>query len=841
MKYLLPSTLVLAAVLIFLNTDTKDQQSIPQKFDEKHEPYDVWMQQRISTGGKFSIDQYHQALNSIKKIKAEKDDDRFDEPWIEEGPGNYGGRVNTIAVDPQNEAIIYLGYSSGGIFKTTNGGQDWNPIFDNEITTAIGAIAIDPNNSNIVYAGTGDPNISGYPLIGNGIYKSIDGGLNWEHMGLSNTRTTARIVIDPSNTNIIFAATMGLPFALDDNRGLYRSLDGGLSWEQVLFLDSSAGVVDVVMNKDNPNILYASGWNRIRNNVDSEITGPSATVWKSIDGGDNWEKLTNGLPSGDLGRTGLTISESNPNQVYAMYVGVNSQMLGLWESNDAGASWQELSLEGLNSNALGGFGWYFGQIRLNPYDENEIYLLGVHVWRYRKSDELWQNVSSVGGGPHVDHHDMQFAHGKIYVGTDGGAYQFSGGDDLIWQDIENNATTQFYRISYNPHSPDEIAAGSQDNGTVTGNATNFNSWPKIGGGDGFQTRYHPTDPNIYYTESQRGVIRTTKDGGDTYSFLDLGLDPTLDRNWDMPYLISPHNPEVLYCGTNRVHRIEDNVPNPFWNPISDTLATSQNTVFLPNISALDESSLQEGFLYVGTIGGSVWRRINETADFELVSANLPEAYVTDVKTSPNFLSRAVVTHSRYRDNDDTPLIHYTQNFGQDWEDISGDLPQIAINDVLIMPGYQDSVIFVATDGALFGTVDRGNTWSMIGNNLPIVPIYDVEYNPITNTLWIGTFARSTFSFPLDGIDLSPNLEVANRDQEIISFSIFPNPSSDRIEINAEAEVHQISFFDASGKLVKDQPLQSGALQIDISELKAGIYFVSIETDKGRVQQKLIVN
>ena len=840
MRYLLFFATIILSFLLLRQFSSLEKESSPDKFIEKHEPYDEWMQQRMSTDGKFSIEQYQQALKEVKDIKAEKGDDRFDEPWKEEGPGNYGGRVNSIAIDPQNESVIYLGYSSGGIFKTTNAGQDWTPIFDDEITTSIGAIAIDPNNSNIIYAGTGDPNISGYPLIGNGIYKSMDGGLNWEHMGLSNTRTTARIVIDPNNTNIIYAATMGLPFALDNNRGLYRSLDGGFTWEQVLFLDTFAGVVDVVINKDNPNILYASGWNRLRNNFDSEITGPNATIWKTTDGGDNWDQLTNGLPSGNLGRTGLTISESNPDQVYAMYVGTNSQMLGLWESNDAGASWDTITLEGLHTNALGGFGWYFGQIRLNPIDENEIYLLGVHVWRYRKSDELWQNVSSVGGGPHVDHHDMQFAHGNIYVGTDGGAYKFSGGDDLLWNDIENNATTQFYRISYNPHSPDEITAGAQDNGTVSGNANNINNWPKIGGGDGFQARFHPTDPDIYYTESQRGVIRATKNGGSTFSFLDLGLDLTSDRNWDMPYLISPHDPEVLYCGTNRIHRIEDNEVNPFWNPISDTLATFQGGVFKPNISALDESALQEGFLYAGTVSGLVWRRINETSAFELVSANLPQAYVTDIKTSPNFLSRAIVTHSRYRDNDDTPLIHYTRNFGQDWEDISGDLPQIAINDVLIMPGYQDSVIFVATDGALFGTVDMGNTWSMVGNNLPIVPIYDVEYNPVTNKLWVGTFARSTFSFSLDGIDLSSGLDVATRENSVVPIQIFPNPSSEKITISVDALMSNIKLYDTSGKMRNDIDVQSKQLDLNISELDAGMYLVIIETNKGPVQQKLIV-
>ena len=270
---------------------------------------------------------------------------------------------------PFNDDIILLGFSAGGIFKTSDGGTTWKSIFDDQPFLAIGDITFDPEQPDIIYVGTGDPNISGFPFIGDGVYKSSNGGDTWTHLGLQETRITSKIVVDPSNSNIIYVATMGLPFERNTERGLYKSLDGGATWNQVLFLEEDAGIIDLVIHSDNPQILYASGWNRIRNNGESLIIGDKARIYKTTDGGNSWEMLENGLPTVPLSRTGLAISPSNPNKVYAMFVATDMQLHSIFKTEDGGDNWISLPTaesDGLDDNALGGFGWYFGKIRLHP-------------------------------------------------------------------------------------------------------------------------------------------------------------------------------------------------------------------------------------------------------------------------------------------------------------------------------------------------------------------------------------------------------------------------------------------------------------------------------------------
>ena len=517
----------------------------PDPWESKHEPDDQFMMQRAWPDTAFDMKAYTYGVQEALQALATRGPESFPGDWKVEGPGNIGARINTIAVDPTNQQIIYVGFGRGGVWKTTNLGQNWVPVFDDQPFQAIGDIEIDPQNPNVIYVGTGDPNISGYPAIGDGVYKSIDGGQTWTHLGLTETRICSKVLVDPSNSDIVYVATMGLPFEPNSDRGLYKSVDGGLSWEQILFFSYQSGVCDLLIDPQNPATLYAAGWDRIRNNYQSIVTGPASKIWKTTDGGQNWTTLTGGLPQEDLGRIGLAMSGTNSSVIFAEYIGTNSQLFGIFKSTNGGQSWQQLptdeDLNGLSANALGGFGWYFAKIRVNPQNDNDILILGVDVWRTTNSGQSWYMETPPWWTyeVHADKHDLVFgAAGGNYVyllATDGGLYMKS---DQQFIDMENIPASQFYRVAYNPHVPQNYYGGMQDNGSSGGNASNINDWPRIYGGDGFQMAFHPDEPTIFFAETQYGNIRMTLDGGNSFSTASIQPGDADRKNWDMPFLIS---------------------------------------------------------------------------------------------------------------------------------------------------------------------------------------------------------------------------------------------------------------------------------------------------------------
>ncbi|MBK9017278.1 MAG: hypothetical protein IPM82_26265 [Saprospiraceae bacterium] len=519
-------------------------------------PNENFFLQRAYPDAYMDIKAYEKGMVQARILAAEKVTG-FDAEWTVQGPGNIGARVNTLAVNPQNENIIFAGFSSGGLWKTVNGGQDWSSVFDAQLWPSIGDVVLDPNNPQTVYVGTGDPNISFYPMLGDGIYKSTDGGDSWSNIGLQSQRVISKVVLHPTDPNTIYAASMGLPFVRDNERGLYRTTDGGANWQQVLFISDQAGVCDVVMDPFNPLVLYASGWDRVRNNQESVVTGPGAKVFKSTDGGDTWTQLDNGLPTDNMCRTGLAISNLTPGLVYSIFVGTDLELAGIYKSTDAGATWEPIELTGLDG-ALGGFGWYFAQLRVNPTNDDELYMLGVEAWRGYPELGFWEPINPEWWtyAVHADKHDLVITNaGNFYLATDGGAYK-SVNAGTTWTDIENIPTTQFYHVAFNPHQPDFYYGGAQDNGTTGGNASNINDWPRIFGGDGFQQVFHPTEPTVFYTETQNGGLVVSDDSGGSFYDATQGLDPDDRRNWDMPYIMSPHDPNVLYTGTYRLYKSE---------------------------------------------------------------------------------------------------------------------------------------------------------------------------------------------------------------------------------------------------------------------------------------------
>ena len=837
MKYFFPSFLFLAIIFLGVwqisipNTSPVKSDASIDKLAEMQYPFERFAEMRSWPDPTFEVKDFAEKMAAIKSnIRPERGGNGFDEDWTVQGPGNIGGRINTVAIHPNDPKIMYVGCAKGGIFKTTDGGTNWVPIFDDQSYLSISHITFDPADPNKLYVGTGDLNISGSVYVGDGVYRSDDAGQTWTHLGLTDQRIISRVFVDPADSKIIYAATMGTPFQRDNKRGLYKSTDSGQSWQQVLFVADQAGIIDFLIDPSNTQILYAASWDRIRTNRESLVTGPNGKIWKSIDGGANWTHLTNGLPNFDVSRIGITMSGQNSNTLYASYTGDNLQLENVYKTTDAGANWTVVMTDSLNSNALGGFGWYFGQIRVNPADDDEIYVLGVELhntsdggldWQ-RTTPPWWQYIV------HADMHDLQFVtKDHLVLATDGGLYE-SRDRGQSWTDIDNIPNTQFYRVAVNPHNPTTYYGGTQDNGSTGGNAATINSWERIWGGDGFQMRFDAIDPMVWYAETQNGNLRVSTDGGMFFNRHNDGIDPGDRRNWDMPFVLSENDPNLQFTGTYRVYK-NTTGPNTNWQPISDVLSDSilapPDHARFHTISTVNVSALDDGLIYTGLTDGNVWVTKNGGTQWDSIHTGLPVRYVTSIKPSPVNLATVFVSHTGYKDNDWFPHIHRSDNYGANWIDISGDLPQLAINDILIYP-QDDNILFAATDGGVYGTTDGGNSWHRVGGNMPVVPVFDMEFNFTTRELIAGTFARSLQSYPLDSIlnNIGPPASIESGFAHL-PLTIYPNPATETIAFQFPSEVQgevQIELYDLTGKVLEKRAI-SPTTSLNISHLPTGIY------------------
>ncbi|MBL7803599.1 MAG: hypothetical protein JNL02_07690 [Saprospiraceae bacterium] len=816
------------------NNNTMPAPELEKKDSSGLRPYEWFYAMRDYPRYQPDVDAFVRAMYSAKNGAWQRSGlPGFNTAWTLEGPGNIGARINCIKVQPTNPNIIYLGYSGGGAWKTTNGGQTWSPLIDDQVFLSVGDIELDPQNPELVYLGKGDPNISGYPFIGDGLWKSADGGQNWQSLGLENTRIITKIIVHPDNPNILIVGAMGLPFARDPHRGVFRSTDGGQSWQQTLFIADSVGVIDMVQSPDNPEVLFAASWDRIRNNSESIVSGPNARIWRSTDGGQTWAPLAGGLPETDMSRPGLAIDPTDGDHVFACFADAGLQFGGLYESTDGGDTWTQLPGTGIDPGFQGGFAWYFGKVRINPFNPQEIWILGVFSMRSLDGGQTWDYANAF--ETHADHHDLAFLSAQTaLLATDGGLYR-TDGEGLGWYKGEDIPTTQFYRVAANPHQPEYYYGGAQDNGTIAGNAQNLDNWFSIYGADGFLPVFHPFDPNIFYCEWQNGGIVGTTDGGFPQDAVE-GIAPEDRRHWDMPYLMSPHNPDIMWTGTFRVYQGFGHLP--IWTPVSDDL-----TEGIPNrfhtISTLDESPVFQNLLYVGTNDGKVWRGDMNNQQWTDISAGLPDRYVSCVKGSPSVGNRVFVCQTGYRDNDFTARIHRSDNLGNTWTPIAGDLPDLAINDLVVLPGHQDSILFVGTDGGVYGTLDGGQHWERLGAGFPFAPVYDLALNEEVNTLIAGTHARSILSFPIDS--LQNNNQSSTFDPNGLRgprLSVSPTLSGGgEVHINVEnlnlRQQTEIVVLDLSGRPVFQSPMghQSHAVKtLDSSQLPPGVYVAFARTN-----------
>lgn len=850
------TTLLLSLLLLSIATFRFFSPSKPEKetadLAEKMRPSEEFYMQRAFPYPSFDLNAYESALRQAKlQDNTNIRQAGFNNNWVVQGPGNIGARVNVVAIHPTDENIIYAGFSGGGVFKTTNGGQTWLPIFDAQTYLSIGEITIDPANPNTIYVGTGDPNISGFPFIGDGVYRSIDAGATWTHLGLTDARIVSKII---ANGNNLVVSTMGLPFERTPDRGIYRSTDGGATWNKTLYINDSTGIIDMVQHPTNANIIFASAWTRLRSSYISPLTSADAKIYKSADGGQTWNVVGGGLPDSVLCRIGIDICKSQPNIMYASYVykDVNGEfnLYDIFKSIDGGNTWASYQplTNGLDPSALGGFGWYFPGVVVAPNNPNQVYLLGVDLWGTDPASGQWTQI----GPPwwtyevHADKHTLKFTNtGNMYLGTDGGLYK-SPDNGVTWFDIENIPTTQFYHTEYNPHQPTKYFGGAQDNGTSGGNAATITLWDRIYGGDGFTCLFHPTNSNVMFASTQNGNINRSDDAGQNFYSITDGIDNAEVMPWDMIYMISRHNPETMYTGAQRVYQTDDGGVTGWYqisNFLPDTFGVLPRT---RTVSTLDESYFNAGELFVGFGSGKVFRKLAGSTVWDSINQNgLPRRYITSVRTSPNINQTVYATVSGYRYNDFTPHIFKSSNNGNSWTSIAGNLPNFAINDLFILPGYGDSIMFIGTDAGVYGTTDGGGKWDRVGVDMPICPVYDVAYNVSERNIIAGTHARSIMTYNIDDILVSVGIQKPI--SIVKNLDIFPNISATEVNIVCENEKNgaiELLIINSMGQAVLQEKItDKGNIRkpIRVQNWAGGTYFVEIRQHGTLQKGKFVVS
>jgi photosystem II stability/assembly factor-like uncharacterized protein len=697
------------------------------------------------------------------------------------GPAVTSGRVVDIAVSPADRNTWYVAIGSGGVFKTTNAGTTWTPIFDDQGSYSIGCVAIDPKNPLVVWVGTGENNSQRSVGYGDGVYRSTDGGVSWENVGLKNSEHIGKIVIDPRDSNIVYVAAQGPLWAPGGDRGLYKTVDGGKTWKAVLTVDENTGVSDLAYDPRNPDILYASSYQRRRHVWTLVGGGPGSAIYKSMDGGANWKKLENGLPKEEMGRTGLAVSPADPDVVYAL-VDAALKTGGFFRSIDGGGKWERMS----EYNASGA--QYYQEIVPDPKVVGRVY-----------SMDTWMQVTEDGGktfakvgekSKHVDNHALWIDPtdtDHLLAGCDGGLYE-SWDRAATWDFKANLPVTQFYKVAVDEATPFyNVYGGTQDNNTLGGPSRNtsehgiLNSdWFVTAGGDGFQSQVDPKDPNIVYSQSQHGALvrfdRKTGEAIDIQPQAGEGDDP-LRWNWDSPLVISPHLNTRLYFAAQRVFRTDDR--GETWTPVSpdltrrmdrnrlkvmgrvqsvDSVAKNSSTSFYGNIVSLAESPVKEGLLYVGTDdglvqitadGGRTWNRIES---FPGVPEN---TYVSRLTPSLHAADTVYAAFNNHKMADFKPYLLKSTDRGKSWTSVTGDLPARGSVWALVEDHKDPRLLFAGTEFGVFFTADGGKRWVQLKGKMPVIAVRDLAIQRRENDLVVATFGRGFYILddysPLRGI------------------------------------------------------------------------------------------
>ena len=689
------------------------------------------------------------------------------------GPAFMGGRIADIAISEMDFSTWYLAVGSGGVWKTTNSGTTWTPIFDDQASYSIGTVTIDPNNSQTVWVGTGE-NVSGRHVAwGDGVYKSANGGASWESMGLKKSEHIGKILIDPRNSDVVFVAAEGPLWSAGGERGLYKTSDGGKTWALVLEIDENTGVTDVEFDPANPDVLYAAAYQRRRQTWSLLAGGPQSGIYKSVDNGATWSKVSTGLPKGDMGKIGLAVTPADPNIVYAT-IEANDEEKGFYRSMDKGESWKKR-----NSYISGGTGpHYYQEIEASPVDADLVYQMDVF---YQVSRDGGKTFTILGNGreKHSDNHALWIDpnNGKhLLAGTDGGLYE-SFDEGTTWRHFPNLPISQFYKLGVDNAEPFyNIVGGAQDLGTLIGPSRTTNvegvrnqDWYVPLGADGYESVFDPEDANTVYMEIQQGLLHRLDRR--TEEVINIQPQPAPGDaperwNWDSPLLISPHDNERLYFGSQRLWRSDNKGDS--WKAISKDLTTNTNRYELETIdriwsidalydtgamskyatlTAIAESPLKEGLLYTGSDDGL----INESTDGGQnwqKSAGLPKvparSFINDIETSHHNENVVFAVADAHKFGDYSPYIFRSADRGRSWKSIAGDLPAGTIVWVLKEDPVDENLLFIGTEFGIYFSPNKGSNWIKLGAGAPTIAFRDLELHPRDNDLIGATFGRGFY-------------------------------------------------------------------------------------------------
>ena len=808
-------------------------------------PADWFLKQRAFPGAEVDVRSHREAVRQVLEMRAAYP--QSDEVvWQEAGPSNIGGRLTAVSAHPDYPDTVFVGAAAGGVLRSYDAGDSWTPVFDETGVLPVGAVIVDPNDYMTIWAGTGEANSAADNYPGDGIYKSEDGGDTWTHKGLEYSSHIGRIAVDPSDSDIVFAAVMGSQWGTNPERGVYRTEDGGLNWERVLYLTDSTGCTDIVIHPQNPDTIYAAMWERIRHPDARNVGGVTSGIWRSVDGGDNWEHLTNGLPPAapDVGRIGISIANSRPEILYAMYCDHPGEFMGIWRTLDNGDTWEEIN--GPPSSFLGGFGWYFGGIVVDPNDFRKVFALGVTLRVTEDGGQDWNNAS---GEMHPDHHGLWIDPNNsdlIYDGNDGGFYvSTNGGED--WVKKYDLHVTQFYAIEIDYQNPQRLYGGTQDNGTLRTLTGALDDWNMIYGGDGFYTLVDYSNPDIIFAEYQWGGLGKSTDGGYDFNYALEGVDGDDRRNWSTPVVMDPVNPEIMYYGTYRVYKSTDQAE--YWTAVSPDLTNGPPAGYTYHtMTTIAVGLTNNSIIYAGTDDGNVWISMNQGDTWDLVSQALPERWVTRVAVSPQDAAVAYATFSGNRWDEYTPHVFRTTDYGTNWEDISGDMPQTPVTSIIEDPMFPNR-LFVGTDVGVFYTENLGLNWYILGTELPISGIHDLKLHPGTRTLVAGTHGRSMYKTELDSIVVSvEKLDEIDTPESFVLYPATPNPFNSTTNIvfslNDPSNI-RLTVFDVQGREVAE--LANGnyiagkhSIRFDARNLTTGIYFARLQKGSNFRMQRLVL-
>jgi len=697
------------------------------------------------------------------------------------GPANMGGRVTAVAVVEKRPTTLYLATATGGLWKTINAGITWTPLFDNQSTISLGDVAVAPSNPEIVWAGTGEANARNSVSWGDGVYKSIDGGKTWQNMGLRDSHHIGRIIIHPTNPDILYVAALGHVWGPNPERGLFQSADGGKTWQHSLALNEDTGCIDVAMDPGDPLTLYCCAYRVRRDSFSGPnprvMYGSDSGIYKSVDGGKTWRRLTQGLPDRPLGRCGISICRADPRVLMAVVQtdrtdvrtvpgqaarpGNQVDIGGVFRSLDRGESWVKL-------NDLCPRPFYFSQIRIDPTDDRRVYVLGLPLFVSVDGGKSFRTDGAV--GVHVDHHALWINPtdpDHLILGGDGGLY-FSHDRGQSWEHVRNLPLAQFYGIGLDMRQPYRIYGGLQDSGSWGGPSRTFSRegitpghWVRILGADGFYCQADPHDPDTVYAEAQYGGLeRLNVRTGQAVNIKPRPFpgQPDYRFNWNSPILISPHDSKTIYFGGNHLFRSGNRGDS--WEMLSADLTRGPpgpDAARGHTLTTIAESPLKPGLLWAGSDDGMVVVRSNP-GRWDDVSGRIPglppERLISRIECSPYAAGTAYLSIDRHRHDDRLPYLFRTDDFGRTWKSLTANLPAGGPIHVVRTDPRNRNLLYVGTEFGLYVSINAGASWQRLRAGLPTVPVYDLAIHPRDRELVIATHGRSIYI-----LDIAPLQEL----------------------------------------------------------------------------------